>query len=337
MKLHSCCWEYLFEGTEVPIDTICGSIHHDFGRAIASNIVPNRNEVINPVKVFDRDTVLHLRIPFSFFLLPIFFFGFSQAHHISWFNTIIVFIALHFFIYPGSNVYNSYMDKDTGSIGGLENPPPATPKLYHASIWMDTAGILLSLLVGWQLALIMLLYIGISKAYSWHGIRIKRYPLLSWIIVALFQGGYTYMLVNMSVTGNFSYLWFSSMNINTFIISSLLVGAFYPLTQVYQHEEDGKRGDRTLSLVLGVKGTFLFSAALFITAVVLMYDYMITYRNLMHFILFIGCLAPVIIYFIWWFMRVLNNTQHANFRNTMRINKISAACMITCFVMLSLL
>ena len=30
----------------------------------------------------------------------------------------------------------------------------------------------------------------------------------------------------------------------------------YPMTQIFQHEED-KRGDETLSLKLGIKGTFL--------------------------------------------------------------------------------
>lgn len=294
-----------------------------------------RNDVLNPFKVFDRDTLLHLRIPFSFYLLPIFCFGFSQASHISWPNFLIVFTALHFFIYPGSNTYNSCMDKDTGSIGGLEKPPPATPKLYYASIWLDAAGLLLSLLTGWELTLIMLLYICISKAYSWHGIRLKKYPFISWVVVALFQGGYTYMLVNMSVTDNFTISWFNEKNAYAFSTASLLVGAFYPLTQVYQHEEDSRRGDRTISLVLGVKGTFIFSAALFITASAFMHHYMISFYDIRHFIIFAACLLPVIIYFLWWFLRAYGNSAQASFSNTMRINKISACCMIACFCMIS--
>lgn len=299
------------------------------------NIVPNRKRVINPVKVFDRDTVLHLRIPFSFYLLPIFCFGFSQASHIIWFNFFMVFVVLHFFIYPGSNVYNSYMDKDTGSIGGLEKPPPVTPKLYHASILLDAIGLLLSILISWKMAIIIALYIAVSKAYSWHGIRIKKYPFLSWTIVAMFQGGYTYMLVNMSITGDLTPSWFTEKNTIAVIIASLLVGAFYPLTQVYQHEEDSKRGDRTISYLLGVNGTFIFSSFLFLTASFLMFQYMTSYYSMQHFIIFIACLLPVIAYFLWWFMRVLRNSGQANFSNTMRINKVSAWCMIICFCALS--
>ncbi|MDB5281229.1 MAG: 1,4-dihydroxy-2-naphthoate octaprenyltransferase, partial [Bacteroidota bacterium] len=74
--------------------------------------------------IFDRDTIIHLRIPFSLFLFPVFCFAVSQSPEINWVNTLVIFVALHFFIYPGSNVYNSYMDEDKGSIGGLEKPPP---------------------------------------------------------------------------------------------------------------------------------------------------------------------------------------------------------------------
>jgi 1,4-dihydroxy-2-naphthoate octaprenyltransferase len=47
-------------------------------------------------------------------------------------------------------------------------------------------------------------------------------------------------------------------------ICSCLIGASYPLTQVYQHQEDSQRGDRTLSLLLGYKGSFMSSQARFV-------------------------------------------------------------------------
>jgi 1,4-dihydroxy-2-naphthoate octaprenyltransferase len=40
------------------------------------------------------------------------------------------------------------------------------------------------------------------------------------------------------------------------ILSALFFAGSYPLTQIYQHEEDARRGDLTLSRVLGVAGTF---------------------------------------------------------------------------------
>jgi len=284
--------------------------------------------------LFDRDTLLHLRLPFSFFLLPIFCFAISQSEVISWMNAFIVFASLHFFIYPGSNVYNSYMDKDKGSIGGLRNPPPATKKLYYSSMILDIIGILLCLFISWQMAVLMTAYVAVSKAYSWDGIRLKKYGLTGWFIVMLFQGGYTYLMVNMAVTENFSLTWFTVKNQECMVLASLLIGGFYPLTQIYQHQEDSERGDLTISYRLGVRGTFVFSGILFLLASAIAFHYFREYYGTGHFVVFTVCLLPVIFYYLMWFMMTEKNPDKANFDHAMRITFISSACMIICFCIL---
>src|SRR5215510_10286807 len=111
-----------------------------------------------------NSTIKLLRIPFSFFLSPIYFFALAQVPEINWFNAVVIFIILHFLIYPASNGYNSYMDRDTDSIGGLEKPPPPIRQLYLTTIVLDVLGILLSLIIGWLFTLVILSYIGFSKA-----------------------------------------------------------------------------------------------------------------------------------------------------------------------------
>jgi 1,4-dihydroxy-2-naphthoate polyprenyltransferase len=281
--------------------------------------------------VFDRDTVLHLRIPFSFFLLPVFCFGISQVANFHSADTVIVFIALHLFIYPGSNVYNSYMDKDTGSIGGLEHPPPVTGKLYVASIIFDIAGLLLCSLSSWQNAMVMAGYVGFSKAYSWHGIRLKKYGLAAWASVMFFQGGYTFMLANMAAAGDVSLQWFTLKNIEGMVISSLLIGGFYPLTQIYQHDEDSSRGDFTISYKLGVTGTFIFTAVLFICGTLVAYHYFNQYYGISHFFIFLACLLPAVGYFSYWFVKTYRNSAFADYHHAMRMNKVGSLCMIICF------
>src|SRR5258708_40340327 len=112
-------------------------------------------------------TIKLLRIPFSFFLSPLYFFALAQVPDINWERAILIFFILHFLIYPASNGYNSYMDRDTESIGGLEKPPPPSRELYWTTVALDSTGILLSLLVRPLFTLIMLLYIGPSQAYSY--------------------------------------------------------------------------------------------------------------------------------------------------------------------------
>lgn len=285
----------------------------------------------NTSRLFDRDTLLHLRLPFSFFLLPVFCFAISQSDTINWWNTSIIFLVLHLFIYPGSNIYNSYMDEDKGSIGGLENPPPVTKKLFYASIIFDSIGLLLCLLINYQMFLLMLVYVGISKAYSWKKIRLKKYGFSGWLIVMFFQGGYTFLLVNMAAANLFDELWFGNKNIESMVLASLLIGASYPLTQIYQHDEDSTRGDMTISYKLGIRGTFIFTGILFLVACAFAWNYFITFYNFLHFEVFMLCLLPVMGYYLYWLIKVWRNKDSADYTRAMRMTFVSSLCMIICF------
>lgn len=266
--------------------------------------------------------------------MPVFWFGISQVSNIHATVTIVVFVALHLFIYPASNLYNSYMDEDKGAIGGLEHPPPVTREMYYVSILVDVTGLLICSLAGWPHLLVLAGYICFSKAYSWHGIRLKKMPILGWLSVMFFQGGYTYMLGNMAAMNDVSLTWFTAPHLEGMLIASLIIGGSYPLTQIYQHDEDGERGDFTISYRLGIRGTFLFTAAFFTLGALAAYHYFIVYYSLNHFLVFLGCLSPVIGYFTWWMLQSWRDKHQASFRNAMRMNKISALCMVICFTVI---
>ena len=87
-----------------------------------------------------RATWLHLRIPFSFFLLPVFLFAISILKNPDLFSVFLVGVILHLLLYPASNGYNSYFDKDENSIGGLKNPPKVHKELYWVSLILDGLG-----------------------------------------------------------------------------------------------------------------------------------------------------------------------------------------------------
>ena len=283
---------------------------------------------------FHRDVFLHLRLPFSFFLLPVFLFAVSQSLTLNAFNLTLLFIALHFFIYPGSNIYNSYMDEDKGSIGGLKHPPPVTRKMYEVSILFDAVGLSICTFISFKMTLLAILYIMVSKVYSWKRTRLKKYAVTGWLIVMLFQGGYTFMMVNMATENIFNNSWFTGKHILGMFIASLLIGGYYPLTQIYQHEEDKGRGDMTISLKLGITGTFIFSGILFMIAAVTAFYYFQLYYSIKHFIIFISCLVPVITYFLYWFFSAFSNKLNADYQHAMRMTLLSSCCMITCFCIL---
>ena len=123
--------------------------------------------------MISRSTLLHLRIPFSLFLLPIFLFAVSISNNPFLGNVLLVFFILHFLLYPASNGYNSYFDKDEGSIGALKNPPEVSLQLYRVSLLLDGIAILLGFLINWQFVVMIFIYGIVSKAYSHPSIRLK--------------------------------------------------------------------------------------------------------------------------------------------------------------------
>ena len=123
-----------------------------------------------------RSTIQLLRFHFSIFLLPVYLFAVSQVPQINWIDALIVFLILHVLVYPSSNGYNSYMDRDTSPIGGLQKPMQPTRQLFHISIAMDVIAVALSFFISIYFAAGVLLYILASRAYSYRGIRLKKIP-----------------------------------------------------------------------------------------------------------------------------------------------------------------
>ncbi|AYL98654.1 UbiA family prenyltransferase [Mucilaginibacter celer] len=282
-----------------------------------------------------RSTLAHLRFVFSVFLLPVYLFAFSQADTVKPATAWLVFFIWHALAFPASNGYNSYFDKDEDSIALLAKPPEVDISSYYFSIFLEVLAFLLGFLVSWQFAFAVLIYGIMSKLYSHPATRLKKYPFISFLTVFIFQGCFIYYTTYAALSGM---NLFSHWDIGFVIpgaISSCLIGASYPLTQVYQHEEDSRRGDKTLSIVLGYKGSFIFSGALFACGIALSYWYWHLAGMLLNFYFFLVCAAPIFIFFNYWFYKVGKSTDNANFKNAMRMNFISSGCMLIYFGVLA--
>lgn len=278
-----------------------------------------------------RSAFAHLRFVFSLFLFPVFLFALSQAPVAHTGQAILIFFIWHFLAFPASNGYNSYFDKDEGSIGLLEHPPVVDISLYYFSLLIEVLAFLLALFINWYFAIAVLVYGIMSKLYSHPSTRLKKYPVISFLVVFFFQGAFIYWSTFFAFAGVSPFIHWPPQLFIAGSICSCLIGASYPLTQVYQHEEDSRHGDRTLSLLLGYKGSFMFSGALFAIGLLLMFFYWHPTGNLHNFYLFLACTSPIFIFFNWWFYKVGQDTRNASFKNAMRMNFLSAGCMIFYF------
>ncbi|MGZ5281024.1 MAG: UbiA family prenyltransferase [Bacteroidia bacterium] len=296
--------------------------------------------------MISRSTWLHLRIPFSLYLMPVFCFAAASGEKPGLWRFLLIFCILHFFLYPASNGYNSYFDKDEGSIGGLENPPPVNKELYYVSLGFDAIALLLGFIISWQFTLMLFIYGLVSKAYSHPYIRLKKNGLVAWLAAGIFQGGFTYFMVQMGLNDlKFNEIWQEQILLAA-ALSTCMIFGFYPMTQIYQHEEDSKRGDITISYQLGILGTFYFSAFWFAVSAVGFWFYFdkmyfeIVQQNwaisVNWFWIFILFLTPLLFYFFRWFLSVKKDLSAANFHSTMTLNKIAAYSLILFFAALAI-
>jgi 4-hydroxybenzoate polyprenyltransferase len=161
----------------------------------------------------------------------------------------------------GTLALNSAFDRDEGDIGYLDHPPPA-PR--HLALWgfgLMVAGQAIALALPRGFAIAYAICFAMSLLYSVPPIRLKAVAGADWIINMIGFGTLTpyagWALTRLPLThaGAWALGGFAP-----------LFAALYPLTQLYQLDEDRARGDRTLALALGVRWSLALSIAAMLVA-----------------------------------------------------------------------
>ncbi|OFY84804.1 MAG: hypothetical protein A3F72_05865 [Bacteroidetes bacterium RIFCSPLOWO2_12_FULL_35_15] len=269
-----------------------------------------------------KDTIKLLRFPFSAFLLPISLFSFYIIHPEINYQLFLVLITWHILVFPSSNGYNSYNDQDEGPIGGLAAPPQPTKLLLYVAAIFDGAAILFSFLINIYFSIFVVGYIIFSRLYSNRKIRLKKFPIIGFLVVFFFQGAWIFCANIFALS---SVKLFSDQSVVfSAIASSFFIGTIYPITQIYQHDSDRKDGVKTLSMLLGIKGTFIFSALMFSLATLFIYFSFQRDITINNFWLFNIVMLPSTAYFIIWGLRSFKNKTHINFKNAMTMLVLSS-------------
>ena len=262
--------------------------------------------------------------------MPVYWFALSFVNDIQPGHAALIFILLHLLLYPSSNGYNSYMDRDEGSIGGVAKPMQPTRQLFFVTVGMDIAAVVLSFLVSNIFATGILVYIIFSRLYSYRGTRLKRFPVWGYLTVIINQGALTFFIVYHGCNTHLSTIvpW------QGLVASGFLIGGFYPITQVYQHEADAKDGVKTISMLLGKRGTFIFCGIMYAIAFLVLFLYFSEQKQVLRFIILQILFLPVIVSFFRWLLMVWKNEEAANFKNTMKMNWLASTCTSLAFITL---
>jgi 4-hydroxybenzoate polyprenyltransferase len=213
-----------------------------------------------------RDLLKHLRLNWHLMLLPIFLWGFLLSGGPVTYRFWLGLFVLHVLFYGGSVAFNSYYDQDEGPIGGLWNPPRPTRALLWFSLAIQAVGFAAIAFINPAIVLLALIMFGLSTAYSHPAVRLKAHPWASLLTVSVGQG-----------VGGFMAGWLCGQNdpatlssmpaLLGGLVAVLVTTGFYPLTQIYQREEDQRRGDVTFAVRWGERA-FPFSIACFLLAAV---------------------------------------------------------------------
>ena len=205
-----------------------------------------------------RTLLVHLRLHFQLLLAPVFLWAWLLAGGGLSQSVVLGFVAFHFFLYSGATAFNSYYDRDVGPVGGLERPPSVAPALLPFSLAVQGVGALLAALVNFQFFIAYAIFVGLSFAYSHPRIRWKAHTWTSLLVVGFGQGALAFVGAWAATRGEIFSAW-SPDGVLGAISAVLLILALYPLTQLYQIDEDAARGDRTVAVVWGPRRCFAFA------------------------------------------------------------------------------
>ncbi len=204
-----------------------------------------------------RDLVVHLRLNYQLLLAPIFLWGYLLAGGKPTPAFWLGFVAFHLCLYGGMTAFNSYYDRDEGPVGGLAKPPPVAPVLLPFSLLIQVAGIPLAAMVNLSFLVVYLVIFAMGIAYSHPRLRWKSRPLAGLVTVALGQG----VLASLGgwLCARPDPLAVDGQSWAGILAVTLVTTGFYPLTQIYQIDEDRARGDRTFAVWAGPARVFTFA------------------------------------------------------------------------------
>jgi len=154
------------------------------------------------------------------------------------------------FLNGGTLAINSVFDKDEGDIGYLNAPPPLPRHLLAFSGALLAGGQLLAFALPPTFRVAYAICFVLSILYSVPPFRFKAVAGVDWVINMWGFGTLT-PLAAWAATGR----PLDAGHALVLLGFCPLFAGLYPLTQLYQMEEDRRRGDRTLALLLGLRAS----------------------------------------------------------------------------------
>lgn len=207
--------------------------------------------------------IIHLRLHYQFFILSGgYLLGGLLSIDPDWTQYGMQFINVHVLLFGGATAFNSYWDKDEGPIGGLKNPPKMEYWMRNASVILQIAGLLWAIHAGLFFTLVYASSMLFFWLYSTPLARWKGRPVLSLVAIGISTGTNSTILGALAAGTDVSWIL-----ILAGFGTALVMLSLYPVSQIYQTDEDLARGDLTFAIYYGLAGIRRFFSVAFLTGI----------------------------------------------------------------------
>ena len=204
---------------------------------------------------------VHIRWPLQSFTLLGFLFGMVVSRVQPSFDLLLGFTSW-FLLCAGIVVLNSYYDKDTSPVAGLERPPKTNISMLFGAWIFKIIGFIIALYLDRIFLLSYISGVILSVLYSHKSFRLKSYGIIA-VLFNFIIGATTFLVVTSFTTTNTTIIYLGST------ASGIFLAAIYLMMQVHQENDDKMRDDVSIMVLFGKKVTLIIAMALMIIAMIL--------------------------------------------------------------------
>lgn len=264
------------------------------------------------------DFIIHLRWHYQVFILSGCYLlgGLFYAGTPEWGMFLLQFLNVHLLLFGGATAFNSYWDKDKGRIGGLKHPPSMSGWMHPASLALQFIGLILAFPLGLPFATVYLISMLMFWLYSTPLAKWKGRPWLSMVAIGISTGACSFLLGFIALGGSpGAFLLIPAAG------CSLILLSMYPVSQIFQLEEDRERNYQTFAIRYGLKGIKTFFIFSYFPGMLII-SYSLWWNNLFPelFFLVVASLAGSV---IWIQLKKIRGTE-ADYGKVMRLKYLTS-------------
>ncbi|MDF2156230.1 ubiquinone biosynthesis protein UbiA [Algoriphagus sp. CAU 1675] len=240
-----------------------------------------------------------LRLHYSLFYLPVFFFALGLTPNLNETRLLWVFLILHLLVYPSNNLFSTYYSHQKNESEGSPNKNA----LFRFGLVLLVISILLSFKISGEFASMVAVFSLGGIVFTHPSLAIKKSPWMTYLIKGTLQGYFAFAMAYAGLSDFGWGIFGKSHVLIPGITLSMMYFGYYPLAEIYL------KSNQKSSLKQGILGTFLLSAFLFTLSGAGFAWFFIQNGQQDFLWTFLGAMTPMMLYFLVWFNFIRVNPE----------------------------